>query len=448
MSLHKKQIKDYEAALNHINKAIDTTPSVIEFFTLKSTILKRVFQFRESEIAYSKAKKLDVGDRFLNAKHAKAAIRAGNYKDGEKVMHEFVKGTIDDESLDHTQTTWYILEVAFSNLRNGEYASADRLLNSLLSVFHSIFEDQFDFFNYCLRRNMVNHLVESMEYMDRVFDHSHLYKGLEAIDVLYEFCNNILKDNDECQRIEKLQLAYNDTDFKDTKYKFVSFKNIKEKFEKELLVVIQRLQAYSKDEHFHYFAVKFSLINKKPLLAYKSLNYLKLNCSKSQYYTLAKDLIAKYVVSCQSSVPYNNILVELFPEMSNPNQVINDNKKIFDDEFSTLKKISCDLKDKVFKKNISLLLPITLYLNDKSDIRRVLEGVLEKDLSVVSQVSYKNYSKLITLARLFLGEEYMKDWNTKFIEKFSVYSHPSKTIYNLDLYDIYNEDKKPKFNDK
>jgi hypothetical protein len=287
-----------------------------------------------------------------------------------------------------------------------------------------------------------------MEYMDRVFDHSHLYKGLEAIDVLYEFCNNILKDNDECQRIEKLQLAYNDTDFKDTKYKFVSFKNIKEKFEKELLVVIQRLQAYSKDEHFHYFAVKFSLINKKPLLAYKSLNYLKLNCNKSQYYTLAKDLIAKYVVSCQSSVPYNNILVELFPEMSNPNQVINENKKIFDDEFSTLKKNSCDLKDKVFKKNISLLLPITLYLNDKSDIRRVLEGVLEKDLSVVSQVSYKNYSKLITLARLFLGEEYMKDWNTKFIEKFSVYSHPSKTIYNLDLYDIYNEDKKPKFNDK
>lgn len=444
ISLHKKQIKDYEAALNHINKAIDTTPSVIEFFTTKSIILKKVFQFKESEMAYSKAKKLDVGDRFLNAKHAKASIRAGNYKDGEKVMHEFVKGTIDDESLEHTQTTWYITEVAFSNLRNGEYAMADRLLNSLISIFNSIYDDQFDFFNYCLRRNMVNHLIESMEYMDRVFDHSHLYKGFEAMDNLYEFCSNILKNEEECKKLEKIQLAYNETDFKDTKYKFDSFKKIKENIENKVLDVIQRLQPYAKDEHFHYFAVKFSLINNKPLLAYKSLNFFKLKNSTSPYYLLAKDLVAKYVISKQENTPFNNILVEILPEFSSPNEILNKNKKIFDDEFSKLKRNE-QLKEKEFKKNISLLLPFAFYLNDKSSIERVLEGVLEKDLQVVSQVSYKNYSKLLTFARLYFGEDYMNSWNLKFREKFSSYNHPSKTIYNLDLYDIYNEDKKPKF---
>lgn len=451
-AIHCKILKNYSEALDAINKAIDLTPSVIEFFIIKSTILKRVFLFKESEKAYEKARKLDIGDRYLNAKHAKAAIRAGNYMDGQKIMLEFVKETIDDEHLDHTQTTWYIVEVAASNLRNGEYAVADRLLNALINVFHSLYEDQFDFFNYCLRRNVVCHLIDSMNYLDRVFDHSHFYKGLELIDYLYEFaCKTV---NEKNNKLDKEMTLLNETTFKTTKYKFDSFNSIKEKIVKELLAVIVKNQVHSKNEIFHYIAVKYSLLNIKPLLALKSLNFfISNNKTSSTYYKLSLDLLAKYINNflIKDNTDHSKIILEVMneaiAETKNISKFTSDASALVD--LKTQNFLKSDNKSKSFKEvSKELNEAIKLAFHQKDDVatvKKMFENILLLNLEQLKCINYKNYSRLITIGRLFIDVDFINDWDKRFKEKFSEFAHPSKTIYNLDFYDIYNENKKPKF---
>jgi tetratricopeptide (TPR) repeat protein len=53
-ALHFDYLRDLEKAMFYINKAIDLTPSVNEFFTLKSKILKHAGMLNESSEAYQK----------------------------------------------------------------------------------------------------------------------------------------------------------------------------------------------------------------------------------------------------------------------------------------------------------------------------------------------------------------------------------------------------------
>ena len=55
-ALHFDYLRDLEKALYYINLAIDSTPSVNEFFTLKSKILKHAGMLKESSDAYEKVK--------------------------------------------------------------------------------------------------------------------------------------------------------------------------------------------------------------------------------------------------------------------------------------------------------------------------------------------------------------------------------------------------------
>jgi len=53
-ALHFDYLRDLERALVLINKAIDSTPSVNEFYTLKSKIFKHAYMLKESSEAYEK----------------------------------------------------------------------------------------------------------------------------------------------------------------------------------------------------------------------------------------------------------------------------------------------------------------------------------------------------------------------------------------------------------
>ncbi len=55
-ALHYDYLRELEKAMYYINIAIDTTPSVIEYFSLKSKILKHAGMLKESCTAYEKVK--------------------------------------------------------------------------------------------------------------------------------------------------------------------------------------------------------------------------------------------------------------------------------------------------------------------------------------------------------------------------------------------------------
>jgi tetratricopeptide (TPR) repeat protein len=430
LSSHYKLCKEYEKALNYINKAIDLTPSVIEFFTLKSVILKRVYQFDASEKSYEKAKKLDVGDRYLNAKHAKTAIRNNDINKSLDIMQEFVKHPLEDENLEHNQTQWYMIESIMYYLRNGMYAHADRLIRSFLQVFISIGEDQLEFFNYCLRRNVICSLVDTLKYVDKVYDHSNLYKALSMMEVLYDYFETLDDSN-----LEKSFLNLNETDFKQTQYKFVSFKSTLDYLKSSFMTIIVKLQPYSKDHYFHYLAVKFSLKNNKALLALKSLIFLK--NKKSEFLQFARVLCANYISSVKD-FKFKSFYETVDVELINKCETI-----VKESEVNYMREFDNVIQNPLSKKTMFNVLHIVYFYRSKKECFDKLNQYIlgQNDLT---KITYKIYSNFIILNRTLRGEEASKHFLTEFHKKFDKFSDPSISTYNLDFYDIFNENKKPK----
>lgn len=139
---HFDYLRDLEKALEMINLAIDKTPSVVEFYMVKSKILEHAGLFDKAAEAYEKAKKLDLGDRFLNAKHAKKHIRVANVEKANEIMKDFVRDPLLEENIDHFQCMWYETECAYAYLRNRNFIRAHRLFDSVSIHFNTILEDQ------------------------------------------------------------------------------------------------------------------------------------------------------------------------------------------------------------------------------------------------------------------------------------------------------------------
>ena len=89
-----------------------------------------------------KAKKLDLSDRYLNAKSAKSQVRNDEITKSLATMKDFVRDPISDEFADYTQCMWFEVESANANLRTNQVLSAYRLFNFVISHFNQFIDDQ------------------------------------------------------------------------------------------------------------------------------------------------------------------------------------------------------------------------------------------------------------------------------------------------------------------
>ncbi len=195
---HYDFMRNLEKALENINLAIDKTTSVVEFYMVKSKIFEHAGLYEKAAEAYEKAKKLDIGDRYLNAKHAKKYLRISNVEKANEVMKEFVRDPLIDENIDHFQCMWYETECAYAYMKNKNFIRAHRLFSSIAHHFNTIIEDQFDFYNYCLRRFMINHFAKVLEQMDNIMNNKYVFKMINGMEMLLKYLE-IEKNKDHLQ---------------------------------------------------------------------------------------------------------------------------------------------------------------------------------------------------------------------------------------------------------
>jgi peptide alpha-N-acetyltransferase len=141
-ALHYDYKRDLETALNYINQAINSTQTVPEFYIVKSKLLNHGNMLPDSIKAYNTAKRLDLGDRYLNAKFAKIQLRNGEIEKGVATLREFVKDPLSDDNLEHLQCMWFETECGYAYLRRDNVLQAYRLFKSILQHFHTLIEDQ------------------------------------------------------------------------------------------------------------------------------------------------------------------------------------------------------------------------------------------------------------------------------------------------------------------
>ncbi|XP_004405994.1 PREDICTED: N-alpha-acetyltransferase 15, NatA auxiliary subunit isoform X2 [Odobenus rosmarus divergens] len=113
LAQHYDKIGQPSIALEYINTAIESTPTLIELFLVKAKIYKHAGNIREAARWMDEAQALDTADRFINSKCAKYMLKANLIKEAEEMCSKFTReGTSAVENLNEMQCMWFQTECA------------------------------------------------------------------------------------------------------------------------------------------------------------------------------------------------------------------------------------------------------------------------------------------------------------------------------------------------
>lgn len=140
-------------------------------YILKAKIYKRAGDVKRAATLYDEARKLDLSDRYLNALASRYLIRDDKLEQAEQTMALFSKDQGDDQGLNvhDMQCMWYETECGASYLRQGQLRLALKNFHYIEKHFDQIYEDQFDFHLYAMRKYTLNSYFEMIDMEDRVY---------------------------------------------------------------------------------------------------------------------------------------------------------------------------------------------------------------------------------------------------------------------------------------
>ncbi|XP_045432359.1 N-alpha-acetyltransferase 15, NatA auxiliary subunit isoform X6 [Pipistrellus kuhlii] len=91
LAQHYDKIGQPSIALEYINTAIESTPTLIELFLVKAKIYKHAGNIKEAARWMDEAQALDTADRFINSKCAKYMLKANLIKEAEEMCSKFTR---------------------------------------------------------------------------------------------------------------------------------------------------------------------------------------------------------------------------------------------------------------------------------------------------------------------------------------------------------------------
>jgi peptide alpha-N-acetyltransferase len=417
---HYLFLSELEEAINYINVAIDITPSVIEFYMVAAKIFKHSYMIDNYILAYDKARMLDVGDRYLNAKTAKIYLRSGDIEKNSELMKEFVSDPLTEENIKFTETLWYLNECGGAFLIKKNIIRSHYCFRNVINVFLAIIKDQVDFYNFCLRRNMLKDLYHTIVFLNDIAKNKYVIQALIKIDIIY----NYLKANENNKELEEKFIKEYEKMKEEYSIKEYLFKNITElvkTIEKDFYEVLIKLQKIYSNEEIHYLCVKYFLKNDKLLMAIKSIKILSEN-KNSFYYNDSLKLVKLYLQEKKDALKGKEIIIDKV------NEYIKDENQI--EEYKEPNKLM-NLKIKLYQKN--------LFENPKENNDIIFEYVNCQDKKQLRKLRGEEINNLMIFSALYTDEEGIKELKNKLKEKMKLINVDEKEIArNLNFY----EDKK------
>ncbi|KAJ3117118.1 N-alpha-acetyltransferase 16, NatA auxiliary subunit [Nowakowskiella sp. JEL0407] len=185
LSHHYLHFSQFTESMEYITNAINHSPTIPELYLQKSKIYAKCVNYKSSlrEIEY--ARRLDLQDRYINTKCVAANFRAGEVVEAEKIKKLFLRAGKDGgvdvlKDVKDMQNQAFLVEYIKSRLdiiNSREFTEESikfvkevgTAVGVLKKIYQDVYEDQFDFQNYCLRRGTVLALSELVVWMGRVF---------------------------------------------------------------------------------------------------------------------------------------------------------------------------------------------------------------------------------------------------------------------------------------
>uniref|UniRef100_A0AAQ5XTU6 N-alpha-acetyltransferase 15, NatA auxiliary subunit a n=1 Tax=Amphiprion ocellaris TaxID=80972 RepID=A0AAQ5XTU6_AMPOC len=186
LAQHFDFIGQPNVALEYINAAIDSTPTLIELFLIKAKIYKHAGNIKEAARWMDEAQALDTADRFINSKCAKYMLKAGLIKEAEEMCSKFTReGTSAVENLNEMQCMWFQTECALAYKAMNKFGDALKKCHEIERHFVEITDDQFDFHTYCMRKMTLRSYVDLLKLEDVLRQHPFYYKAARTAIQIY-----------------------------------------------------------------------------------------------------------------------------------------------------------------------------------------------------------------------------------------------------------------------
>ncbi|KAL7984000.1 hypothetical protein Chor_004540 [Crotalus horridus] len=195
LAQHFDKLGQFSLALDYINSAVTSTPTLIELFYLKAKIYKHVGNLKEAAKWMDEAQSLDTADRFINSKCAKYMLRANMVKDAEEMCSKFTReGTSATENLNEMQCMWFQTECALAFQRLGKYGEA-------LKQCHEV------------ERMTLRAYVDLLRLEDVLRKHAFYFKAARsAIEIYLKLHDNPLASESKEQEVNSGTLSFRHTE--------------------------------------------------------------------------------------------------------------------------------------------------------------------------------------------------------------------------------------------
>ncbi|XP_077135306.1 N-alpha-acetyltransferase 15, NatA auxiliary subunit isoform X1 [Ranitomeya variabilis] len=199
LAQHYDKIGQPSLALEYINAAIESTPTLIELFLVKAKIYKHAGNIKEAARWMDEAQALDTADRFINSKCAKYMLKANMIKEAEEMCSKFTReGTSAVENLNEMQCMWFQTECAQAYRSMNKFGEALKKCHEIERHFVEITDDQFDFHTYCMRKITLRSYVDLLKLEDVLRQHPFYFKAARiAIEIYLKLHDNPITDENK-----------------------------------------------------------------------------------------------------------------------------------------------------------------------------------------------------------------------------------------------------------
>ncbi|KAI8613951.1 NMDA receptor-regulated protein 1-domain-containing protein [Chytriomyces sp. MP71] len=209
LAQHYDFVGDAKKAVEFVDKAIAHTPTLVELFMTKARILKHAGDMTEAMEVMNYARNLDLQDRCINTKCTKYMLRAGEIAEAEKTIVLFCRVDSLDKLQDlvDMQASWFAYEYAMACISKGEYGKALKRFHQIEKFFYDIYDDQFDFHTYSIRKTTLRTYMDLVRMEDQLRAHPFYFRAAVQAVRLYLHVHEVRTEGDARKEAEMSQMS-------------------------------------------------------------------------------------------------------------------------------------------------------------------------------------------------------------------------------------------------
>jgi peptide alpha-N-acetyltransferase len=186
LAQHFCHLGHFERALQCIGEALEHTPTLIELYIVQGKLYKCAGDITKAAECLNEGRMLDTADRYINCKCAKYMLQSDQVERAEELCSMFTReGASASDTLNEMQCIWFERESALSYKRQGLWGKALQKCYEIERHFVEIFDDQFDFHTYCMRKMTLRAYVELLQVEDRLRSHPFYFDAAQLAIEIY-----------------------------------------------------------------------------------------------------------------------------------------------------------------------------------------------------------------------------------------------------------------------